>query len=130
MYAVAKRGIFLAGGSENTIAHLTGEKLRRYRFAFPPFDEQNAIVSRLDVTVEKIDNAIARAQRQIDLIREYRTHLIADVVTGKVDVRGVVLPTDEETEAFDEVNEGFEDEVADADDLDTEEDVDADNGYQ
>ena len=32
-------------------------------------------------------SAIARARRQIDLLREYRTRLIADVVTGKLDVR-------------------------------------------
>ena len=32
----------------------------------------------------------ARARRQIELMREYRTRLIADVVTGKVDVRGEV----------------------------------------
>ena len=35
----------------------------------------------------KINDAISRAQRDIDLIREYRTRLISDVVTGKVDVR-------------------------------------------
>ncbi|HSH78904.1 MAG TPA: hypothetical protein VLA19_10280 [Herpetosiphonaceae bacterium] len=39
-----------------------------------------------------MESAINRAQREIDLIREYRTRLIADVVTGKLDVRGVELP--------------------------------------
>ena len=34
-----------------------------------------------------IDSASNRARRQIDLLREYRTRLIADVVTGKLDVR-------------------------------------------
>ena len=34
-----------------------------------------------------IDAAISRARRQIELLREYRTRLIADVVTGKLDVR-------------------------------------------
>ena len=34
-----------------------------------------------------IDDAITRARRQIELLREYRTRLIADVVTGKLDVR-------------------------------------------
>jgi len=34
-----------------------------------------------------IDAAMARARRQIDLLGEYRTRLIADVVTGKLDVR-------------------------------------------
>ncbi len=37
--------------------------------------------------VEKIQAGIAQAQSEIDLLREYRTRLIADVVTGKLDVR-------------------------------------------
>lgn len=37
------------------------------------------------------------AVREIDLIREYRTRLIADVVTGKLDIRGVELPELDET---------------------------------
>ena len=34
-----------------------------------------------------IDDAIGRARRRIELLREYRTRLIADVVNGKLDVR-------------------------------------------
>ena len=34
-----------------------------------------------------LDSAIARARRQIELVQEYRTRLIVDVVTGKLDVR-------------------------------------------
>ena len=41
----------------------------------------------LDKTTAGIDAAINRARRQIELLREYRTRLIADVVTGKLDVR-------------------------------------------
>ena len=33
------------------------------------------------------NTALARAEREIGLLREYRTRLIADVVTGKLDVR-------------------------------------------
>ena len=35
----------------------------------------------------RIDNAASQARRQIDLMNEYRTRLIADVVTGQLDVR-------------------------------------------
>lgn len=46
-----------------------------------------------------IDSAITKAERQIQLMTEYRDRLIADVVTGKVDVRGVAVPdvVDEES---------------------------------
>ena len=57
---------------------------------FPPPTEQTAIVRYLDKATVGIDTAIDKAQRQIDLLREYRTRLIADVVTGQVDVRGAV----------------------------------------
>ena len=53
----------------------------------PPKDEQTAIVEYLDKANAGIDSAIARARRQIELLQEYRTRLIADVVTGKLDVR-------------------------------------------
>ena len=76
-----------ADGHESTIAHLTGEKLRRHRFAFPCADEQAAIVGFLDHAVRRIRAAISATQRQIEHVHEYRTRLIADVVTGKLDVR-------------------------------------------
>ena len=53
----------------------------------PPFGEQTAIVGFLDCAVRRIRAAISAAQRQIALLGEYRTRLIADVVTGKLDVR-------------------------------------------
>ena len=83
------RGAF-ADGRESTISHLTGEKLRRHRFAFPFTDEQTAIVRYLDHAVRRIRAAVSATQRQVALLREYRTRLIADVVTGKLDVREAV----------------------------------------
>ncbi len=53
----------------------------------PPLHEQAAIVAHLDRVTAGIDAAIARARRQIELLNEYRARLIADVVTGQVDVR-------------------------------------------
>ena len=59
----------------------------------PPMSEQVAIVEYLDRATAEIDIAVARAERQIELLNEYRTRLIADVVTGKLDVRDVTLTT-------------------------------------
>ncbi len=73
---------------------ITSSRLRLYADQFldipllcPPFAEQASIVRYLDQAAANIDTAISRARRQIDLLREYRTRLIADVVTGRVDVR-------------------------------------------
>ena len=53
----------------------------------PPLSEQTAIVEYLDQVTADIDAAIARANREFELLDEYRIRLIADVVTGKLDVR-------------------------------------------
>ena len=53
----------------------------------PPLSEQADIVRYLDKATAAIAIATDRAHRQIDLLRGYRTRLIADVVTGKIDVR-------------------------------------------
>lgn len=89
MYTVSKLGIFLTNGSENTFAHLTCEKLRKYRFPFPPYTEQEKISRYLDEIVIKIDNSILRIKEEVDKLLEYQNRLIADVVTGKIDIRDV-----------------------------------------
>jgi type I restriction enzyme S subunit len=66
---------------------------------FPPLDEQLAIVTYLNEQCGTIDSTIAAINRQIALLTEYRTRLISDVVTGKLDVRGVVVPEYDMTDA-------------------------------
>ena len=63
-------------------------------FSLPPLPEQAAIVRFLDRANLGIDATVARANREVELLHEYRTRLIADVVTGKLDVReaAAVLP--------------------------------------
>ena len=43
----------------------------------------------IEVSTHDLNDAISAARREIDLLREYRARLIADVVTGKLDVREV-----------------------------------------
>lgn len=57
----------------------------------PTLGEQNAIVDALNSQCSAFNTAIARLEREIELLREYRTRLIADVVTGKLDVREAAL---------------------------------------
>jgi type I restriction enzyme S subunit len=92
----ATSGVFAADGNENTFAHLTCEKLRRHRFPFPSLVEQKQITNFLDTELKQFATVISRTEREIGLLREYRTRLIADVVTGKLDVREAAknLPDD------------------------------------
>ena len=68
-----------------------------------PLEEQKAIAEYITAEVAKIDNALPVFQKEIELLREYRTRLISDVVTGQIDVRDVVIPeyTPEEDDEID-----------------------------
>ncbi len=55
--------------------------------AFPMLLEQHQIVARLGRDLAPLEAAMVRFRTQVEAIREYRTRLIADVVTGKLDVR-------------------------------------------
>lgn len=97
---------------------ISDTKLGSLVLCVPPLAEQVAIVEYLDKVTAGIDAAIARARRQIELLQEYRTRLIADVVTGKLDVREAVaqLPEDgDEIELIEDVREGQDPVVHDVD---------------
>ena len=63
----------------------------------PPLPEQTAIVEFLDEQTERIDTAITTDRHVIDLLKEFRMRLIADVVTGKLDIRGYNLVEESDT---------------------------------
>ena len=67
--------------------HLNAEELGAALVLVPALPEQLAIAEYLDKATAHCDAASARTRRQIELVEEYRTRLIADVVTGKLDVR-------------------------------------------
>ena len=86
----------------------------------PALEEQDAIVEHIDAKSAEIDQAIIRAQREIELMREYRTRLISDVVTGQVDVRGIEVPevAEDELLALDEDSSEADDVIDDEGDMD------------
>ena len=67
--------------------HLNAEELGAAFILLPPLPEQGSIVQHLERVNTDIDTGVSLARRQIELMEEYRTRLIADVVTGKIDVR-------------------------------------------
>ena len=87
MYALAMRGVFVAGSNPNTINHLTAVQLSHYRFPFPPSDEQSVIAAFLDRETAKINALLAKIHEAVDRLKELRTALISAAVTGKIDVR-------------------------------------------
>lgn len=97
------------------LQNLSNQNFYNVRSPVPPVDEQARIVSWCAGQTRTVDRALGAARTEIDLLRELRTRLIADVVTGQLDLRAAAAalpdePTDDEP--LDDADE------SDADDLD------------
>jgi type I restriction enzyme, S subunit len=90
LFWAANTRVFEVEGA-STIAHLTGEQLRRYSFPQPPPLEQKAIADFLDAETDKIRQMISIVESAIDRLNEYRGALITAASTGKIDVRNIKL---------------------------------------
>jgi type I restriction enzyme S subunit len=113
---------FGRGGNQEA---LNCEIVSNWRVAFPPFVDQDAISDAIWREIRGTQAADRRLRQEIDLLREYRTRLIADVVTGKLDVREAAakLPhAEEDPEISDAADEPADDDEAALDDLDMEPD--------
>jgi len=121
-FNVAANGVTRYGLSKHAI--------KTASFVVPPVPEQMAICQWIAKQLQPLSDAVDRAKREIELIQEYRTRLIADVVTGKVDVRHLapdaVEAASEEPEPWEEGEDMIDGQ--DAGDLEpVEEMVDADD---
>jgi len=99
---------------------LPTDRWRNLAVAMPPEDEQATLVRFLHEATQTIVAAIDRAEHEIALLREYRTRLIADVVTGKLDVREAaarLAEEKEEPEPFDEIEDATDAEEDAGDDI-------------
>ncbi len=82
------------------------ERWKNIALAIPALQEQRFIVTYLDETIGNLAATISNAQREIELLREYRTRLITDVVTGKLDVREAAARLPVETEELESIDDG------------------------
>ncbi len=85
---------------------LTHVGIRSVHVPLPPLSEQRAIAQYVDQATARTDAAVTRARRQIELLEEYRTRLIADVVTGKLDVRDAAARLPDEAAAKELAGDG------------------------
>ena len=84
-----------ANGS--TVGHLRLGQVSALPLLWCPIKEQKEIVTHIGGESAPLNVAISRLEREIELLREYRTRLIADVVTGKLDVREAAARLPDET---------------------------------
>ncbi len=85
-----------ARGSSGTMPKIAQRHIRSWRVLIPPREEQRCIVNKIKDTEKATNNAVKGVRAELSLLHEYRTRLIADVVTGKLDVReaAAALPDD------------------------------------
>ena len=83
---LAMKNELLREAPVNTQGNLNVDRIGSRTIILPQIGEQTDIVNHVEQSVSNIDSAMDHARRQIELMEEYRTRLIADVVTGKIDV--------------------------------------------
>jgi type I restriction enzyme, S subunit len=108
------------GTGKTGFMRLYDDKLGTVHLTFPPdVGEQRLILERVAEGSKEIEQSIEVAEREISLIREYRTRMMFDVVTGKLDVRAIaqLLPDDDIADHAESLVDGAEDDL-DADDAD------------
>jgi type I restriction enzyme, S subunit len=89
------------------------EDFKQIHSPYPPLEEQIRVAEAIEENTHSINHAIEQVISGISLLREYRTRLIADVVTGKLDVREAAASISQETED----NEAFEDALVEGEGL-------------
>ncbi len=84
MEAATKNAVFVVGGNQTTIDHLTAEQLKRYRFGFPPIDEQLSISNYLSNKLGDDQTVIDKVEFSIQRLNAYRSAIITAAVTGQI----------------------------------------------
>lgn len=110
------------GTGTSGFLRLYADAFGRIPVALPPRPEQVRIMQELEMRLKAIRQAMARADKEIELLREYHARLAADVVTGKLDVRQATSQLPDEAEET-PPSEGFE-EMPDLEDLDVDTEMD------
>lgn len=81
-----------------TIQNIGADKYANLTVPLPSLGEQQVILDYVAREQGPLLVAISRLEREIELLREYRTRLVADVVTGKLDVREAAAKLSDETD--------------------------------
>lgn len=74
------------------VPHLTQHFLKNVEIPCPPLDMQEAIALYLDEKCRKLDAMVAIKDKEINELNELHVRLVADAVTGKIDVRSIDIP--------------------------------------
>ena len=96
IYAGPPRDRVRLASQGSTVGHFNMDDIGWMQVLKPPISEQRKLVKAIRDQTRSPELAVTRAGREISLLRQYRTRLIADVVTGKLDVREAAVRLSED----------------------------------
>ena len=68
---------------------LSYEELKKQLLIVPPSEEQQAIVAHIEQKCNKVNSLISELEAEIEYLKEYKQRLIADCVTGQINVQNI-----------------------------------------
>lgn len=113
--ALINQYVIISKGVGSIQRNIYWSALKRVSILVPPMEEQIMISEHIKSVISQYETVTKKLMKGIEALEEYKTRLVSDVVTGRVDVRGVVIPNYKRTEEIidDETDVESDDEIAD-----------------
>lgn len=89
----------------STIPTISQTKILNFKLVIPPIDEIESLLVQINNETLIIDKTISTIEKEITLTQEYKTALIAEAVTGKIDVREFEIPETQDEETYEDLEE-------------------------
>ncbi len=100
-----------ARGVGDGMSPLYTSTLMSMKMPLPPIEEQQAIVGLIIADTARLNQRIALTSREIQLLQEFRNRLVADVVTGQIDVRAIAASLPDAPEQDTELDSLLDDDL-------------------
>lgn len=103
----------ISEGVGGTKGALTLTDLKSFKIPLPSLSQQEQVLADVRRLSIELRNALTRVQREISLLEEFRTRLVADVVTGQVDVRAIAASLPDTPEQHTDLGSLLDDDIED-----------------
>lgn len=97
----------------STVGHFNMDDIGWMRVAVPELDVQRRVVAQIEEVRRNSDEAARKARNEMILLQEFRARLVADVVTGQVDVRAIAASLPDGLDQYVDLDFMLDDDVAD-----------------
>lgn len=114
IYAGLPRERIALATQGSTVGHFNMDDIGWMRVVVPDLESQENAVAQIDYLSRKPHEAIIKAEREMRLLQEFRTRLVADVVTGQVDVRAIAASLPDTPEHGTGLDSPLDDDLEDA----------------